>query len=195
MGRPKVTEQRVAEILDAFEICVADYGVEGATLERIAEQAGLARALIRHHVGNRDALLDRLVERFIAQAAQATLDFSDFLPSENRIEALLEGLFDAQYSNSHQMRVTSALLIAMKDRPELATALRSWTLDFIGFLEKELQQAFPEGDVKQVGIVAAGVATLYFNVDSIAAMGDMEAYRQNCVEASSLLVSSLEICS
>ena len=142
MGRPKVTEQRVAEILDAFEHCVADYGVEGATLERIAERAGLARALIRHHVGNRDALLDALVARFLAQASQATVDFSNYLPKQGRITALLDGLFDAQYSSSHQMRVVSALLIAMKDRPELAAALRAWTLEFIDFLGSELGNVF-----------------------------------------------------
>ena len=38
MPRPSVKAERTEEILDAFERCVARYGVEGSTLERIAEQ-------------------------------------------------------------------------------------------------------------------------------------------------------------
>ena len=37
MGRPSLTEVRTVEILDAFERCVARYGLEGSSLERIAE--------------------------------------------------------------------------------------------------------------------------------------------------------------
>ena len=43
MARPIVKDQRRAEILDAFEACVARYGVEGATLAKTAEQAGLGQ--------------------------------------------------------------------------------------------------------------------------------------------------------
>ena len=49
--------RRRQEYLDAFEKCVARYGIEGATLAKIAEIAGLARPLVRHNVGNRDTYL------------------------------------------------------------------------------------------------------------------------------------------
>ena len=38
MGRPSVTEQRRNEILDAFVRCVGRYGLDGATLERLATE-------------------------------------------------------------------------------------------------------------------------------------------------------------
>ena len=60
MGRPSVQKQRKAEVLDAFMTLVARFGVEGATLERIAEESGLKRPLIRHHLGNRDEMVRAL---------------------------------------------------------------------------------------------------------------------------------------
>ncbi|MEO1142890.1 MAG: TetR/AcrR family transcriptional regulator, partial [Pseudomonadota bacterium] len=63
MARPDIKESRREQIIDAFEFCVARYGVEGATLAKTAEQAGLARPLVRHNVGNRDDLVDALTKR------------------------------------------------------------------------------------------------------------------------------------
>ncbi|MEM8498126.1 MAG: TetR family transcriptional regulator [Pseudomonadota bacterium] len=191
MARPKVTEQRAAEILDAFEASVAKYGVEGATLERVAEHAGLARALIRHHIGNRDALLDALVERVVQRGSRMAETFASNLPTDNRMHALLDGLFDSKFSEASEMRVISALLIAMNQRPQLATILRDWTIEFIGWLRDELAQAFPKASPQTVSAVASGIATLYFTIDSIAAMGDMEDYRRECGEAAQLLLESL----
>ena len=43
MGRPSIKAERREQILDAYETCVARFGVGGASLEKIAETAGLAR--------------------------------------------------------------------------------------------------------------------------------------------------------
>ena len=60
MGRPNLTEVRTAEILDAFERCVARYGLEGSSLERVAEEAGVKRSILRHYIGNRDEMITGL---------------------------------------------------------------------------------------------------------------------------------------
>lgn len=193
MGRPKLTEQRGAEILDAFERCVAQFGVEGATLERVAQQAGLARALIRHHVGNRDALLDALVDRVVEKGTFQAQAFADQLPVQNRTNALLGGLFGLEYGDAIQMRVVSALLLAMNDRPKLAARLRGWTLEFVAWLREELSAEFPNAHRNRINTVATGIATLYFSIDSITAMGEMQAYRKECLEAAQLLVGTLNL--
>ena len=43
---------------------VTRLGVEGATLEKTAGEAGLDRVLIRHNVGNKDDLLDAFLDCF-----------------------------------------------------------------------------------------------------------------------------------
>jgi len=191
MGRPRVTEQRAEEILDAFEICVAHYGVEGATLERLAEQAGLARALIRHHIGNRDELVTAFVDRFIRTASEASQVAFEQLPPKNKSDVLVAGFFDPELSDPHRMRVISALLIAMTDRPELSKKLRVWTLEFIASLAEVLHSEFPARSTAKVKAVATGIAGLYFNVDTFAAIGDMKEFRHSSYEAALLLLETL----
>lgn len=53
---------RRPQILDAFAACVARYGIDGSTLDRVAEEAGVTRALVRHYLGNRDEVVVALAE-------------------------------------------------------------------------------------------------------------------------------------
>jgi len=65
MGRKSLKAERVTQILDAFERCMEKKGLESTTLENVAEEAGVARRIIRHYVGNRDDLIQAAVERII----------------------------------------------------------------------------------------------------------------------------------
>ncbi|MGI9303924.1 MAG: TetR family transcriptional regulator, partial [Gammaproteobacteria bacterium] len=57
MPRPSLKTQRTGEILDAFQRCIVKYGMQGASLERISEEADMGRTILRHYVGNRDDLI------------------------------------------------------------------------------------------------------------------------------------------
>ena len=75
MGRPNLTEIRSAEILDAFERCVARYGLEESSLERVADEAGMKRSILRHYVGNREDLVQGLAERVVTKYRQNLREF------------------------------------------------------------------------------------------------------------------------
>lgn len=57
MGRPSVAAERREQILDATMTTIAEHGIHGTTLDRIADTAGMSRGHVRHFVGNRDRLL------------------------------------------------------------------------------------------------------------------------------------------
>ncbi len=192
MGRPSVTEQRAEQILDAFEICVARYGVEGSTLEKIAEQAGLARALLRHHVGNRDDLLDALVNRFLERSDQQTELLVAALPSKHRARTLIEFLFDPAYDNSTMIMVASALIIAANDRPQLAERLRHWVTAFITMVTNELALEYPDSKADAIEAVASGVVGIYFNVDALMPLGKLPVLRNASRQAALRLLTTLE---
>ena len=65
MGRKSLASERTSQILDAFERCIVQYGLEGATLKRIAKEAGVKLSMIHHYIGNRDMLVKSMVKRFI----------------------------------------------------------------------------------------------------------------------------------
>jgi AcrR family transcriptional regulator len=66
MGRKSLAEERREEILAAFERCIGRYGID-VPLERIADEAGVQRSLIRHYLGNREELVAQLIERIAAE--------------------------------------------------------------------------------------------------------------------------------
>lgn len=57
MPRPSVAAERREQIIQAAIQTLAEHGAKNASLDRIADAAGMSRGHIRHFVGNRDRLL------------------------------------------------------------------------------------------------------------------------------------------
>ncbi len=190
--RPSVKAERTEEILDAFERCVARFGVEGSTLEKIAEEAGLRRSLLRHYLGNRDDLLDALVARFLDRSGRESDELFAALPSEGRAAALVDFLFDEAYADTQAVLVADALVAASAHRPGLAPKLRSWIEGFAGRIAEELGRSFPTAEAEARRAVAAGLVGIFFTVDSLNPLGPMGGFRSDARTAAHRLVASLE---
>ncbi|MCV0424895.1 MAG: TetR/AcrR family transcriptional regulator [Roseibium sp.] len=192
MARPDIKNDRREQILDAFESCVARYGLEGATLAKVAETAGLARPLIRHNVGNREDLLDALIERFLFQSRSSMEGLLAMLPDENRVAVLIGILFDPTYANPRLVQVFNALSAGAPDDHVLAQRLHEWLQDFVGRLEDEIGRGYPQAPVQRVQAVAAGITGIYFNVEALYPIGISDGFIAASKEAAMQLVSTLE---
>jgi AcrR family transcriptional regulator len=65
-GRPKeVVASRDHVVAAALRVLDRD-GVGAFNMRAVAEEAGVARSVVVHHVGNRDALLDAVAERLLS---------------------------------------------------------------------------------------------------------------------------------
>jgi AcrR family transcriptional regulator len=187
MARPDIREQRREQILDAFERCIAMHGVAGAGLDMIAKEAGLARALIRHNVGNREDLLKSAVSRFTTRTTAEWQDTLRQMPRRNRYETLIEWLFDPKYSDPQMVRISDALITACAAVPELAGQIRNWLTGFSSSLAADIRANIADIDQADSEAVAAGIIAAYFSYDSTTPLGDMEAYRQSCKRAALML--------
>ncbi|MEM7215443.1 MAG: TetR/AcrR family transcriptional regulator [Pseudomonadota bacterium] len=103
MGRTSLKSKRKLEIVEAFEQCVIDYGLEATTIEMVAEKAGVRRDAVYHNVGNREKLIqtsiDYLIEKCIGHLSQ---DFLEAAPKHDRIELFLSELFGGGFMQNHQ---------------------------------------------------------------------------------------------
>ena len=191
MGRPSIKRRRSREILDAYETCVARHGVEGATLERVAAEAGLARSLIRHNVGNRADLLDALVARFLSNSETRTAEMIAGLPEHGPVPALIDRLFDRKQADVSQVLVAEALIAAAADNPKLAARLGDWVGAFVDAIAQVLEAAVPDAAKVDIEAVAAGITGIYFNVDSLASLGDPGGLRSASKRAALMLAVTL----
>lgn len=192
MPRRSLRDQRREQILDAYEVCVARYGVEGASLERVAEEAGLARPLIRHNIGNREELLDALVARFEENSAESIRQLLAALPAEKRLMTLIEWLFDPASADPTMVLVSNALTAAGAQDPKLARSMRAWTRDFVAEIAAVAATEHPAAEDEVIQAVAAGIASAFFTVESTTPLGRMSDLRQACKAAALRLAETLE---
>ena len=191
MGRPSLKNTRFNEILDAFEICVAQYGLAGATLEQVADQAGLARPLIRHHVGNRNDLIDALVVRYLSNSDHYLHQLLADLPESGRLTAFINRLFSPQFHDRNFVLITEALIAAAANQPGLAIKIKKSIDAVIAVIETEIKSEYKNIKAKDSKIIASGILGIYFNVDSLALLGDIEDLRVNSKSAVERLLASI----
>lgn len=62
MGRPSNTEERRVQIVEGLLSAMAEHGYDGASIQRIAERAGLAPGLVHYHFASKQEILLALVD-------------------------------------------------------------------------------------------------------------------------------------
>jgi AcrR family transcriptional regulator len=125
MARPSLAEVRIAQIVKAAARCIAANGYHGATLERIAAEAGFRRGHIRHYVGNRAELLDRVVDAVAAPYDAALRAIQRLEDPMERVDALLDHLFGPDWGPSEDTQVFTALLLGAEQDPKLRERMRA----------------------------------------------------------------------
>ena len=191
MARPSLKEARTQEILDAFIQCVARYGVDGSTTEKISEVAGVGRPLLRHYLGNRNEMVEKLLAHVVARFTALTDNLADGLPAENRVEALMDRLFEKKSYSSENAAVFQAL-VAVSDRYEdIGKFLMQFIVRFEKMVLSEVMRANPDVDKAKCKIVASGISAIYFNMDAIMPLGPTRGWRTGQKSAALLLLKSL----
>lgn len=190
MARPSVKAKRTEEILQAYERCIALYGVEGATLQKIAEEAGIARPLLRHHVGNSDDLLNNAVTRFIERSKiHIQSDFSSNCQGEDFIISLFHPTQSQDQYNDTM--IAAAFIYASQTNSFIKKQMQQWLELFINSFSKYLQTLYPKTDGKRIDVASSGIIGIYFNIESLTPLGDNKLLRQQSCQAALQLLKTL----
>ncbi len=179
-------------ILDAMERCVIRDGVNGATLERIAEEAGMRRSLLRHNVGNREQLIEALLERFIEHSDLAVEWMRDRIYRTGKVATLLNTLFDEREQNRQLTLLALSLTAAASSHSMIRERMKQWNEQFVATMDDQLKMLYPKVTKRQRHDVAAGLVGIYFNVESLSALGDVSVIRKASKRAAARLLDTLK---
>ena len=118
VGRPSLANERRSQISAAALRVLAEHGITGVTLERIAEEAGMARGHVRHFAGNRDAILAEAAEHFYFDGTGG----ASFLPAEvTTITDALDYLFGEDFTKpGGDNDVVKGYLVAARTNSDIA---------------------------------------------------------------------------
>lgn len=192
MPRPDLTEQRTAEILDAFERCIVRHGLDGSSLEKIGEEAGMKRPILRHYVGNREALVMALAERVIERWNEQLVSLREAPAGEDPAATLIGYLFDDLSGQSADAILVAENLIAAADRhPEVGELMRQYVADLTKVICGRLKMVHAGAPQAQRWRVAYGLVAILFNDASLAPLGLAPRFTRASRDCATLLVDSL----
>lgn len=192
MGRPSRAAERRIEILEAAAACIREVGLEATTLERIARRAGVQRTIIRHYIGNRDAVLAALAEYLTAQYRSDYAALAAALPDEGRVEAMLSYLFKGAFRDrpDEDALVDTLFAAAPKNEGVRRAMLRMYRA-FEDTCTEELAAAYPGAPRAKIRAVAYAVMCLAECNGGMIALGFPPRRAAAAHAAATRLVSSL----
>ena len=194
MGRPSVQDQRKKEVLDAFMTCVASYGVEGATLEHIAAEAGLKRPLIRHHLGNRKEMVLALGAHVTATLNSQSEMLRQSLAGHPGMRNLIDTLFMASGYVDPRINICyQALTNAVALYPELREPLVAAMETLYKVAVDTARAAHPQADAQTCEIVAHGIVNLYITTDAFIPLDPPESWANASYFAALKLAEVIEV--
>ena len=165
MPRPSLKAKRRKEILDAYVTCIAQYGLEGATQERIAEEAGIARPLLRHNLGNRDEMIAALVDHVVAEFGEMVDQIAAYATS---LTELVDLVFDPRYRTDPKLNLAfQALVAASAAYPEMRAPLLKSVERYTMLIAKLVSKAAPSTTKRDRDTVAHGIAAISMSSDAL----------------------------
>jgi TetR/AcrR family transcriptional regulator, transcriptional repressor of aconitase len=125
--------------------CLIESGVDGTTLDAIAERAGVTRGLVRHYLGNREDVLRSLGAHVRDRYAAWLQDLVSARPPDERLEAVIDALLsEAEPRDLYQL--LTALFAAASRDPQVTAMLRDLYREFERTIDSELAAARPRAE-------------------------------------------------
>ncbi|MFT4639958.1 MAG: AcrR family transcriptional regulator [Verrucomicrobiales bacterium] len=153
MGRKDLSAKRIQQILDAFEACILKHGLDGSTLEVIAEEAKMKRSIIRHYIGNREDVLGMLIQRVLERERKSfpTTEVWQSMSQEEIVSVLLAELFDPPVDDqAYVNEMLKGLWMSCTTDNKTRTQLKSLYLEYRTGLELALAFAYPSAPRKAI---------------------------------------------
>jgi AcrR family transcriptional regulator len=147
-----IKEFRVREILEAARRVLAKYGMQGATIDRVAEEAKIAKGTIYLYFLSKDELVHAAVLEGLREMVAETVRSDDpALPPLERIRSLIRAQYRIQASNQDFLKtliIGNSLDIEVESQ-----AGRDFTRVYEGYLEfvaSVLQDAIKRGAIRPI---------------------------------------------
>jgi AcrR family transcriptional regulator len=164
-GRPSIAPERRTHLIESFIRLVGVRGLDSVTLDDVAAESGIARANIRHFVGNRQDLVKASVGHLAARYEVAARTALGPAPS---VDALLAVLFGPTWvtDQADADLAFDALLVEASVIPDLAGAFRRVYEVLVEEIERALRVEYPRAPAGRRRDTAYAIACLAeHNVD------------------------------
>jgi AcrR family transcriptional regulator len=144
-------EFRAREILEAARRVVGRFGFEGTTIDRVAEEAKVAKGTIYLYFRNKDVLLHAaILEGLRAMIAETEADDFPDAPPLERIKALVHRQFRIQASNQDFLKAffLESSFVNFEPGDARGEELRTVYIDHLNYVASILKAAIDAGALR-----------------------------------------------
>jgi TetR/AcrR family transcriptional repressor of bet genes len=150
-------EDRRAQLIDVGLTCLSEGGILHFTVDRICQRAGVSRGLVLHHFGSMAGMLAAVY----AQLYRDTVPNLVALPAEERLDALIEGIFAPVAFSHDTLAAWLALWGQIAVTPDLqAEHQRQYRLYLVQVADAIAAQAKARGRIVEAQSLAVSLICL-----------------------------------
>jgi AcrR family transcriptional regulator len=189
MGRKNLSEERKNQLIDAFEECIIKYGLAEATLQRIAETANVNLGTIHHYIGNRDNLLEAMLQRFTEKAKKNNNLLLKVIPAKIHLEYLLEHIFKTEDQKMDQ--ILSELFSASEHNSIIKQLLNNINNEYLKLISKELGNLNSDLDATEKSDIAYFLLALSYGSDILDGIG-ISKKEKSLIKLSKILMKNIK---
>ncbi len=141
---------RRQSLIDATLDCIAEYGLQGTTVRRIAENAGVTGGLIRHYFSTKELLLQTAYSTLMSTMSAAALKFAEDegWDARSRLRNFILANFNAPIMDSRRLSLWSTFIGQTRIDPSLAEIHRISYLEFRDRLQALVGDLFADNGVQ-----------------------------------------------
>lgn len=188
-------DTRRSSLMEATLVCVARYGLTGATVRRITEEAGVTAGLVRHYFGSKDELITNayayLVGQLTAEAgSRARLSEGD--PAGQLRHFLLANMTTPNLSEE-KVSLWAAFVGRVRSEAAFADIHREGYREFLALLESLIEPVLVRHGVP-AGTAACRRHAIALNglIDGLWIEGSLNAGLYNRALLPELLIETAE---
>ena len=137
----KLTDQKRRQILDAAEELFHNAGVEGTSMDQLAQEAKVSKRTVYNHFATKDLLFQAILERMFDKLSQGSLvRFDANRPIAQQLHQIATDEV-AMLSSDAFLRVAKIAIMQVMQRPELAQLMNNNAMGCKRYLEGFLTDA------------------------------------------------------
>ncbi|MEM9118858.1 MAG: TetR/AcrR family transcriptional regulator [Cyanobacteria bacterium P01_F01_bin.56] len=192
MGRKKLVIERREDILDAFEQCILERGIESSSFQHIAQVLGMDRKIISHYFGNREALVDAMAQRIVDNFDS---HMNEVLTKREQSAGFMElvNVFYGQQEAIRRADILWAEIVAYATRSEIVRdRLRQSYEKMFWTMSEALKQDYPNTPENQLQALVYAVVTLLDRSSTFEWLGVMESPIKSAKAAIEIILENLE---
>jgi len=159
---------RAERILDAADGVFGEVGFDAANVRSIAERAEVNKALVFYYYGSKEALFERVLERYYS-AHQAALEgaIDPTLPVASQLHGLIDAYVDFVDAHRHYPRLVQRMVASGGPQTEL---IRRTFEPLFGWTVRALEEVAPAAGplaARQFFVTFSGAVINYFTYSGV----------------------------